>query len=207
MRSACRLLAAGIVVALVAATTACAGARSGADDRVERARTLQIEVETLDRHLQRNADKLARTIEDAEHHGLTHQVERLEERRVLVLDAILDAERTATMRTELQAGQDHIQNQQHEPAIAAFESVRTTLHRLLDDFAAAEYLLLIEPVVVDLRQRWLAGDPATDDGLANEAEQGFRYAAELRAEGDLDGALHVYRMLLYDYQELLAAEG
>ncbi|TQE98321.1 MAG: hypothetical protein FKY71_14440 [Spiribacter salinus] len=54
-----------------------------------------------------------------------------------------------------------------------------------------------------LRECWLSRDSVTDDGPAAEVEEGFIQAAELGADGDLSGALHVCRMVAQDCAERL----
>lgn len=197
----------GWVAAIALGLAICPGlaiaAQSEVAEQSARARTLQIEVHTLDRHLERNTSTLDQAIGDARRHGLTDRVGRLEARRRLLGETLLNTERISVTRAQVRAGQEHLRDAEFEQAVAAFDSARTRLHGLLVDFAAAEYLLMIEPVVADLRQRWLSRDPDTDDGIASEVEEGFQHAAGLRAHGELGAALHAYRMLAQDYRELL----
>ena len=189
--------------------------QSGSADRGEemaQALTLNSEVTTLHKILEKRLDCLDKAILDLRAYGgdtITYYA--LKERRELIQQGL---ERRGLLKNypdQISLAVDHLREDQFGDAINLLADIRLGLYKMLDDIASAEYLLIIEPRVKRLRDIWrsqkkaefsASGGFRTENEIKTEA--GYRQAEAKLEAGKLYEAFGAYRQLASDYQSLVA---
>lgn len=189
--------------------------QSGSADRGEemaQALTLNSEVTTLHKILEKRLDCLDKAILDLRAYGgdtITYYA--LKERRELIQQGL---ERRGLLKNypkKISLAVNHLRDDQFNGAINVLSDIRLGLYKMLDDIASAEYLLIIEPRVKRLRDIWRSQKKAEFSVSAGsrteneiETEAGYLQAVGQLEAGKLYEALWVYRQLASDYQALVA---
>lgn len=175
------------------------------NDKV-RALSLLDEVNALDKHLEKRMQDLGEGIRDAVDQGNDANAYRLVRRQQLIQESLVDSGRFAGQSALVNEAEEHLRGNDISRSMDALTEARVGYYRLLDDISAAEFVLETREAVEDLRQLWLMRNMDSESSLAEEAERGFVVATEAFEVGEFADALHAYRLLMSDYQSLLASE-